>query len=397
MDSPAQALPLAPAPPRLAPAIWTVLLFSLGHFFVDLYGGSLGVLQPFLVDRFRLSLTQAGVIGGLLVFSSSVTQPLYGYLSDRFPSRLFSALGPAIAGLMILGATAAPNYAFTLVMMMLGGSAISAFHPQASSWATAGMGREKATWMAVFISAGTLGVALAPAFFKEVIDRIGLPHILWAAVPGVVVSILLLLRVSQPGNTRRRSTGFDWAALRAVRRPMAILYAGVFFRSVVQVSFAQFLVLYLSRERHYSISRAAYVATAYLTAGALGGFVGGNLADRFGSKRIILHSFAWSVPLMLVFFLTDAAWGIVSLIIGGFILLFTIPVNVVVAQRLVPSQAGTVSALLMGFAWGMAGVLFIPLTGWIADHSSLHAALSSLLIFPVLGFFCTRMLPENLG
>ena len=58
----------------------TLILFSVGHFFVDLYSGSLGVMQPYLIDRYGLSLTQAGLLGGLLVFSSSVTQPLYGYL-----------------------------------------------------------------------------------------------------------------------------------------------------------------------------------------------------------------------------------------------------------------------------------------------------------------------------
>ncbi|MGC4052265.1 MAG: hypothetical protein QM757_23270 [Paludibaculum sp.] len=77
--------------------------------------------------------------------------------------------------------------------------------------------------------------------------------------------------------------------------------------------------------------------------------------------------------------------------------MFTIPVNVVVAQQLVPSQAETVSALLMGFAWGMAGMLFIPLTGWVADHASLHSALFGLLVFPALGFILTRRLLRRLA
>ena len=77
------------------------------------------------------------------------------------------------------------------------------------------------------------------------------------------------------------------------------------------------------------------------------------------------------------------------------ILLFTIPVNVVMAQELVPSQAGTISALMMGFAWGAAGVIFIPLTGWLADLTSLHHALSALVIFPIVGFFLTLKLPRD--
>lgn len=382
---------------RLQAGLLAVSLLSLGHFFVDLYSGSLGVLQPFIVQRFGLSLTQAGLLGGILVFSSSVTQPLYGYLSDRFRSRIFSGLGPGVAGICILGAALAPSYGWAVALMLLGGAGVSAFHPQASSWAGTSVSAGRGRWMAVFISAGTLGIALAPAFFKEVIARTGFERIPWAAVPGAVISALILAFVHPPQEHKSAVRGFDWPALRAVRRPLLLLYFGVFFRSAVQVTFAQFLVLYLSRERQFSLHHAAYTLTSYLTAGAIGGFLGGHLSDRFGPRRVIIHSFGWSVPLMAVFFLTPSPFGVLALILGGFVLLFTIPINVIVAQDLVPSQAGTVSALLMGFAWGAAGMVFVPLTGWVADHFSLHSALAALLVFPAAGFFLARMLPEDLG
>jgi hypothetical protein len=101
-----------------------------------------------------------------------------------------------------------------------------------------------------------------------------------------------------------------------------------------------------------------------------------------------------SVPFLALFFLASGLSALLGLALGGFILLFTIPVNVVMAQDLVPSQAGTVSALMMGVSWGMAGLIFIPLAGWVADPESLHAALLSLIAFPVLGFFLTLKLPK---
>lgn len=397
MSVSASALPATSAAARLRSGAATLALLSLGHFFVDLYSGSLGVLQPFIVGRLGLTLAQAGLLGGILVFSSSVTQPLYGVLSDRYRTPLFSALGPAVAGLFILSGAMAPNYGWAVVLMALGGAGVSAFHPQASSWAAAGMASHRARWMAVFISAGTLGIAAAPVFFKEFLERFGPARLLWAALPGAVVSMACLALVRPPASAENCRRSFDWPALRAVRRPLAILYFGVFFRSAVQVVFAQFLVLYLSRERGYSLHQAAYVLTTYLAAGALGGIAGGQLSAWFGPKRVIAHSFLWSAPLMSVFFLTSSAWGVAFLVAGGLVLLFTIPVNVTVAQRLVPSQAGTVSALLMGFAWGAAGMVFVPLTGWLADHSSLHTALAALLVFPVAGYWLSRKLPEDLA
>lgn len=175
---------------------------------------------------------------------------------------------------------------------------------------------------------------------------------------------------------------------------MTILYLLVFIRSIVQITFAQFLPLYLHSQRGYSLAAASLSLTVYLLGGTLGGFAGGWLADRFGGRRIILISMLGSVPFLALFMFTRGAASATGLFLGGLMLLFTIPVNVVMAQELAPTQAGTVSALMTGFAWGTAGLIFIPLTGWISDHYSMQAAFSGLIFFPLLGFLLALKLPR---
>src|SRR5712671_7986162 len=116
-----------------------LILFSLGHFFIDLYSAALGTFQPILVDKLGLSLTQAGILGGLSVFSASVMQPAYGYLSDRFHSRLFTALAPAVAGIFISALALARGFGWLVVLVLLSGCGVASFHPQASSRATLGL------------------------------------------------------------------------------------------------------------------------------------------------------------------------------------------------------------------------------------------------------------------
>src|SRR5436190_1605916 len=116
-----------------------LVLFCVGHFFIDMYSGALGALQPMLVTQYRLSFTQAGVLGGVLYFSSSMLQPVYGYFSDRFHTKLFTALAPAMAGIFISAVGLAPDYFALLVMVFLGGCGIASFHPQAAASATAGV------------------------------------------------------------------------------------------------------------------------------------------------------------------------------------------------------------------------------------------------------------------
>jgi FSR family fosmidomycin resistance protein-like MFS transporter len=187
---------------------------------------------------------------------------------------------------------------------------------------------------------------------------------------------------------------FDWTPLRAVWKPLTILYFLVFIRSIIQVVFGQFLPLYLNRERGFTFTAAAYSLTLYLASGAIGGFLGGHMADRFGGRRVIMISMAGCLPFAWLFFFSGGTISLIGLALTGLILLFTIPVNVVMAQELVPAQAGTVSALMMGFAWGMAGLIFIPLTGWAGDHFTLHHALAALSFFPVIGFFLALKLPK---
>ncbi len=367
-------------------------LFSTGHLCADMYSGALGGLQPLLVSRFGMSLADAGVLGGTLVFSSSVMQPVYGYLSDRIRTRLFAALGPALAGVFISSLGLAPSYGWLLLMVALGGAGVAAFHPQATAGAIAGVERNRAGAMAVFVSAGTLGYALGPTYFSLVAGRLGLGRAWWAAIPGLLISLLMLALLPAPPAHARERPGFDWAALRGVRGQLTILYALVFIRSIIQITYAQFIPLYLHLERGYAVSAASYTLSLYLVFAALGGLAGGHLADRFGGPLVITVSMIGSVPFLALFFLAHGWLSVAGLLAGGLILLFTIPVNVVMAQDLVPSQAGTVSALMMGFAWGMAGIIFIPLTGWAADRITLHYALMALTVFPLAGFFLSLKL-----
>ncbi|MSV31297.1 MAG: MFS transporter, partial [Bryobacterales bacterium] len=232
-------------------------------------------------------------------------------------------------------------------------------------------------------------------FFTYLAGRYGLEMTWVAAVPGVLVTVLLARWFRLAPVARETSSHFDLAALRAKRKPLLILFSLVYIRSAVQMVFSQFLPLYLNRERGFSVQSAALGLTLYLAFGGMGGFVGGNLADRFGGRRVILISMAGCLPFLALFFLTDGIWALISLALAGLLLLFTIPVNLVMGQQLVPSQAGTVSALMMGFAWGSAGLIFIPLVGWAADRVGLGTAMACVSVFPVLGFFLARMIDED--
>ena len=372
----------------------SILRLSAGHFLIDAYAGMLGAFLPFLHDKLNLSLSQAGILGGALVFSSSLMQPLYGYLADRLRHKVFAALGPAVAGIFICSLGLAPSFNSLLLLVMLGGVGIASFHPQGAA-VTAQVGtRRRGYHMAVFITGGMVGYSVGPVYITSVITLAGLENSYWAALPGVLMSAYLLVygpslqKVGEHvGPIRLRER------LKEKRRPLLIHYSLVVIRSINHLVFVAFLPLYLTMRGH-SKMEAALSLTLFLLAGAITGLWGGILADRFGGKLVIAISMIGYAPLALAFLLTTGPLSIVLCTLAGAFLLFANPVNVVMAQRLIPESASTVSALMMGFAWGVGGFI-IPLIGILSDIFGLQTILLWLILLCSPGVLPAFLLPSR--
>lgn len=392
----ADAIPEAGSSSHARFGFWTFALLCLGHLSIDVSSSSLSGLQPVLRDRLGLSLTEAGVLGGLFVFSSSLMQPVYGWLADRFPTRMFTVLSPFLASAGVALFRFAPGFYSLLPLVFLAGIGVAAFHPQGTAMAVRGVSTNRGRLMAIFISSGTLGFATGPSLFAAIVTYLGFEALPLCVLPGALFSALLWVYLPREMTSVGSEKANDWGPILRVWKPISILFALVFIRSTVQVTYAQMLPLYLNIEREMSLVMGNYLVSAYLLCGAIGGFLGGNLADRFGGRQVILASMLGTVPFMLLFFLTEGWISALGLCLGGLVLLFTIPVNVLMAQDLAPGQSATVSSLMMGFAWGLAGLILVPVTGWLSDLLTLRMAMMLLLGFPVLGVFVTLMLPRTI-
>jgi len=372
-----------------------MVLLCLAHLLTDLFSSTIATLQPILGERFDLSLTQAGLLGGVFMFSSAVLQLPFGVLSDRLHSRLFSVFGPLAAAIFLSLVGMASGFGMLLALSALGGMGVAAFHPQSTKEAARLSGDRKGLGVALFITAGTFGLACGPLYFAWVISAFTFDRFYLAMIPAIVVCGLLLWKLPESGAASSGPRKIDWEALGARWKPLSLHYTLVVLRSIVQLGIGQFLTLYLTRERAFSMEDASLVLAAFFLAASTGSFAGGSLADRIGGKSVVVLSMTASSPFLAGFLMTDGLLSLACLFLGGMILLLTIPVNVVMAQDLVPSQAGTVTSLMMGFAWGVAGITFIPLIGWIGDHTGLQTVLWGVALAPLLGIWPALKLPRT--
>jgi len=363
-----------------------LVLLSLGHSMVDLYSSIIATLQPLLIERYTLSLTQVGIIGGVFLFSSAVTQLFFGVISDRVHTRMFAVLSPAFAGIVLSSLLHASGFPTLLALTFLGGLGVAAFHPFSTKEASVAGGQRRGLAVAIFVSCGTLGLSTGPAYFSTVIEWAGAESLSWAAIPALLVSVILFWKLPSPSSAASgKPSSVDYGLLKAYWKPLALHYAFVVLRSIVQVGMVQFLTVYLYNERGFTFRETSLALTVCLFSAAAGSFLGGGLADRIGGPKVMVVSMACATPFLALFVATTGWISLVSLFIGGTFLLLTIPVIVVMAQELIPSQAATVSGLMMGFAWGVAGMIFIPLIGWTADRVGLEPVFWVLAFLPLAG------------
>src|ERR671928_1103351 len=161
---------------------------SCGHLATDFANGALPALLPFLVDRFSLSYTLAAVVMLASAASSSLVQPLFGAWSDRRGAMWLLPGGVALAGVGIALAAAAPSYWLVLLLVVLSGLGVAAYHPEGSKFAAYASGRRRASGMSLFSIGGNVGFALGPTIATPVVLALGLAGGAVLAVPGVVVA-----------------------------------------------------------------------------------------------------------------------------------------------------------------------------------------------------------------
>ena len=378
--------------------IWTgpFLLLCFGHFAIDFYAGALATLQPLLADKYSLTLAQVGTLSGVFMFGSAVLQLFFGLWSDRVHSRLFVVLGLATAGVFLSSLGSAPDYNSLLLIALIGGTGVAAFHPQSTSQVAAHAKTRRGLAVAIFITAGMIGLSLGPTYFSTLVEQVGLERLPLAALPALVVAGFLMWKLPAPGNgSESGRTSFEWAPFRRQWKPLLLHYALVVLRSVVHLGVAQFLTVYLYQNRGFTLRQASFWLTVFFVSAAVASLTGGNLADRIGGRRVVLISMLACCPFFALFLGTTGWLSLAGLFLGALILLLTNPVMIVMTQDLVPSQAGTASALVMGFGWGMAGITFIPLLGWIADRVGLEAVLWGVISLPLVGFLMALKLPKQ--
>jgi FSR family fosmidomycin resistance protein-like MFS transporter len=371
----------------------TVLLLASTHFVVDGYGNILAPLLPLFVLTLDLSYFAAGTLQMCFHLASSVSQLAFGHVADKWRPRVLLLAGPLISVTILPLVGLAPNPMVLATVLILGGLGGAAFHPPAAALVHQRSGDQRGLAMSFHITSGTLGQAFAPLLFAPFVEEYGLSATPLLMVPALIVLGAVLLRRMPAIGRLQEVRGGGLRGLRPYAKPLTLLYFIVVLRTLTANSFSTFVPIML-KERGLTLGQAGAAVSVYLFAVGLGGFFGGPAADRFGPRRVIVVSLLSAVPLLVIAPLLSGWQFVLALAAGGFLLQSTLPVNVTFGQTIAPISAATVSSLMMGFAWGVGGII-IPVVGMLADRIGIDRTLMAISLIPIVAAALAVPLPAG--
>jgi FSR family fosmidomycin resistance protein-like MFS transporter len=336
-----------------------ILALTLIHFIGDFYNSFIVPLLPLFIDKFALTLAQAGLITGLSRFLAFVVQPPVGYLADRYPSRFFALGGPLLVMVFIPLTGITSSFWMLVLFVCLGSVGSSMYHPTAAGMVEPYAGRHFGLALSIFGTGGTLSFAIGPLFISWLVGRYGLSAMPFSMILGFAVFAFLCISVPVPQASTIKSRGFIGSLKEIfgpVWLPVVLICLVMILRAFVGQSFMTFLPVMVARQGYSLVSIGALVSL-FSVAGALSGLLAGHLSDRIGFKPVFISALLLATP--------------------------NLPLGLALAQRLAPQGKSMASSLMMGLSFGTGGLL-TPLTGKLADIFSIQPVLTAIAIIPLL-------------
>jgi FSR family fosmidomycin resistance protein-like MFS transporter len=373
-----------------------IFALTMLHFTGDLYSSFVNPLLPVFAEHYRLSLAQVGLIAGLTRMLAFVVQPGVGYFADRYRSRVFILGGPLLSIVFISLVGWAPSYPVLLLFVAMGSIGAAMFHPSIAGMIAGYAGRHLGLCLSIFNMGGTLAFGVGPLCIAYVVGRWGLSASLWTAIPGLAFMVLLFKIVPAPLGEGLRGEGFFHAVREAfgeMWKSVVLIWVVMVMRAFVTQSFLAFVPILYAREGHTLVS-IGFVLSLFSVAGVMSGVAAGHLSDRIGYRPIYYVAFILATPSLLALLFVEGVWVYVSATLAGFFMFATLPLGLVMAQKLAPRGKSMVSSLMMGLAVGLGGMM-TPLVGSLADLFSIRAVLYALALLPFAGIGLVRFFPEK--
>ncbi|MHB0870574.1 MAG: MFS transporter [Chloroflexota bacterium] len=361
-----------------------LLAQGAGHAVIDLCANTLPIFYPLLVSSLGLSYGSVAALTTVQTACSSLSQPFFGWMADRFGSRWLASVSILVGALALAVVGFAASYPALLLIVAVLGLAVGAFHPQGAKTAALLGGPWRTTALSIYMVIATVGLSSGPLLAATVLIPSGLRGTTLLLVPAALAAALLFATM---GPVDRRMVKKAAAAPAERAEPIrwggvAALVVTIVVRSWVEYGLLAFIpLLYAARGEGPELAGKT-LFLLLITEGA-GSLIGGLLADRIGRRMVLVVSFLLMAPAVQLFVGSTGEEVVPLALATGLLLGVPLTVTLAAAQEIVPSRMGVASgvAISMGMIVGGAGV---GLQGALADRLGLESTMVILVAAPVM-------------
>lgn len=360
-------------------SFWAVISLAIGHLVTDLQAGALPIVLPHLKELFSLTYAQMAIIVLTQNVTSSVIQPVFGYITDKrsLPNLLPFCAALAGAGFAAIGW--ATSYGMILMTVIIIGVSSATYHPQASKTVNFLSAEDaKAQNMGIFSLGGKAGMAVGSMMMTFLLTlEGGIHNTMYFVLPGLVVFGLMMYympeykRVNIEYSLKQATNKIRKQSAKLSYFGLFLLLFFIFLRSTVHTGLSTYLPLFFMRFRDCEPVFASLLVTVFLLGGVAGTYLGAVLSDRFGTRAIVFGSMLLSIlPVWMMDKIYNENFIIVNVAVAGFLIVASSAASIVLAQTMLPNNVGMAAGLTIGFSVGLGG-LGVTILGVLADNFGL--------------------------
>lgn len=384
------------------PLVPILLALSGAHLLNDLIQSMIPAMYPLIKDTYHLDFAQVGLITLAFQVTSSLLQPILGFVTDKrpWPYAMVAGMASTLTGL--IGLAFAGSYGMVLLSAAMVGLGSAVFHPEATRMARHAAAGQQGFAQGIFQIGGHAGYAMGPLLAAMIVVPRGQSSLAWMSVVALIAMVLMAwtgaryaeMRRSQAAAGKSNPTATAEAATSSGRVlfAMAILILLLLSKNAYTAAFTSYYTFYLIERFGVTVQVSQVMLFLYLVVGAVGVIIGGMVGDRIGRHRIIWISILGTLPFALVLPYVDLFWtGVLSVVIS-LIMASAFSSILIYAIDLVPHRVGLVGGLFYGLAFGLGGLAAAAL-GVVADYIGIVAMFKLCAWLPALGLL-TFLLPR---
>lgn len=383
---------------KIKSSVYNISLSTISHFVIDLYPAFIVGIIPLIAARFSLSIFQVSIMTAITLISNSLTQPLFGFFSDKNGMKNYMAYGVLSAAIFLSLTAVASNYYIILILLFLGNLGVSAFHPPSAAIGAEYKGKKKGFGISIISLGGNAGYAMGSLFFILIIDKIGINFSPLAMIPGIIIAILLLRLLSTYDSKKKLEKGTvqksDHGKIKFQKAKLLhifLVWVASFSRDVLWIGLLTFMPLYYSNLK-INIINISIILLAFGLIGGIGGVFSSFFSDRLKRNVLIQIAYAVMVPLVFFIFKSNTPTSIGLFILSGFFMISTVPLCISMSHEIFPKRLSLASSLVMGASSGCAGIAIMFL-GKLADKIGIEKTIYIILILPFIAITAMFFMP----